>query len=458
MKERCIGTETTLPSTIPELTLDVWRRRAADVLLIICAVALLPVLVLGLLGYGIPASWGLKGLGIMAYLPILAGALARRVDYRVRVWMSVGAGYLLALLGSAAFPQAPFLRVMPFEHAVFVLVLTGAKSGRVVTLISIGVILLVPVLHAAPGVAPLLAEPGAVSGASFSLLMVQSINLIALLIGLMVLLDRFHAMVLQALAAQQQATEELRRETAERAEALSKLERAVGERQRLEHELARIADEERRRLGQDMHDGVCQQVTGALLRCQALERRLARGDHLPAVEVGALSKLLEEAIDEAHVVAQGLYPLQPEPGALTQALRTLAKRTQAASGVHCRFTAWGDTDVPNPATAQHLYRIAQEAVSNAVKHAGANQITITLQGTSDEIVLQIEDDGHGLSEAQPSGGMGMRTMTFRAQALGGAHATEPAPDGGLRVVCRVPMPHPTAPVPVAAGGETGDVR
>lgn len=422
-----------------DISLDTWRRKATDVLLTICAVVLGPALLLGLLGYGIPVSWGIKTLAIIAYVTILAGALARGVDYRIRVWLTVAAGYLFALVGSATFPQAPFLRTLPFEHAIFVLVLTGRTSGRIATLISIGVLLLVPFLHTAPGMAPFLPELATAPRMPRGHLLIQSINLTALLIGLMLLLDRFHAMLLHALAAQQQATDNLRRESAERADALRKLEHAIAERRRLERELAQIGDEERRRLGQDVHDGVCQQITGALLRCQALERRLARGEQLPTADLHALSILLKEAIDEAHAVAQGLQPLESEPGAVVRALRALVQRTQAGSGLECQFAANGETAVPDPIVAQHLYRIAQEAMSNAVRHAHAAHIHLALSGDDHVYTLQVEDDGSGLPTATGNGGLGMRTMAYRAEMIGGTLTVDASLHGGVRVTCRVPI-------------------
>ncbi|MHB0936217.1 MAG: sensor histidine kinase [Armatimonadota bacterium] len=441
-----------------EISLTAWRRRATDVLLSVSAIVLLPVVVLALLGFGFPGTWWFKVSGLAAYLTIAAGMLARRVDYRMRVWLLVGAGYLVALLGIAAFPERPFFRAMPIMEALIALVLVGARSARIVTLASVGIYLFASVLHVTPGVAHLLVEQGSYTRTPTSHLVMQFVSMTALLIGIMVLLERFHLVLLQALAAQQLATDSLRQETAQRENALRKLEREIDERQRLERELARIGDDERRRFGQDMHDGVCQQLTGALLRCQALERRLVRGDPLPPADLRALSTLLEEAIDEAHNIAQGLQPLEPEPGALAQALRTLAKRTQATGTLRCRFVATGEAEVPDPALAQHLHRIAQEAVSNAVRHAGAGQILITLQGEADAVVLQVQDDGVGLPEALPTGGMGMRTMAFRAQIVGGTLTVEPAPDGGLRVVCRAPLPRNATRSTVMVGGERNDVQ
>jgi signal transduction histidine kinase len=240
----------------------------------------------------------------------------------------------------------------------------------------------------------------------------------------MVLLERFHLNLLHALAAESRSATELSNE--------------MTRRRRLEREIARIADEERRRLGQDIHDGVCQLLTGALLRCQAMERRLDRGAALAPSDLSELSSVLEEGIDEAHAVAKGLCPLEPEPGALVQALRTLAKRTSGPVDVLCEFITSGDTAVTDPSTADHLYRIAQEAVSNAVRHAKAGRITLELRGCEDALVLRVQDNGVGLSSDIPPGGMGLGTMAYRAQAMGGDIRVERAPVGGTRAICRVP--------------------
>jgi signal transduction histidine kinase len=275
----------------------------------------------------------------------------------------------------------------------------------------------------------------------------QTAALAAFLAALIVLLGRFHRFMLDALAAQE-------REAVERSAAQRKVESEMRERERLEREIAGIGDEERRRLGRELHDGVCQQVTAALLRCQALERRLERGGTLSGKDFETPSTLLAESIDEAHNVARGLCPLEPDPEALAPALRALAKRIQEISAVRCEFLATGDVRVPDPAMAQHLYRIAQEALSNAVRHAHANRITVELRGSDGELTLQVEDDGVGLPAALPAGGMGLRTMAYRAQVLDGHLTVAPALGGGTRVTCRVPY----SVGPPAATNRSGDMR
>jgi two-component system CheB/CheR fusion protein len=266
----------------------------------------------------------------------------------------------------------------------------------------------------------------------------QTVALGAFLATLVVLLDRFHRFLLATLAAQYEAQAQLRREAFER--------------HRLEREIAAIGDEERRRLGRDLHDGVCQELTAALLRWQTLRRSLKDGVPVSAAESERLTSLLTEAMDEAHDIALGLCPVEPEPDALAPALRALARRTQETAGVHCDFLATGDVRVPDSEMARHLYRIAQEALSNALRHARAGRIAVELRGSAGEVAFQVEDDGVGLPPDGGGGGMGLRTMADRAQVLGGRLTVAAAPGGGTRVGCRVPRP---APLP-AAPGRSGD--
>jgi signal transduction histidine kinase len=212
------------------------------------------------------------------------------------------------------------------------------------------------------------------------------------------------------------------------------------ERQRLERGLAAIGDEERRRLGHELHDGVCQQITAALLRCQALQRAVSRGAPVSAEEFGPLTALLTETIDDAHDVALGLYPLAEDPGALAPALRALARRTGEMSGIRCDCLEQGDVRVFDRVVAQHLYRIGQEAMSNAARHSQASRITVALEAANGELTLRVEDNGVGLPLDRRATGMGLRSMGYRASLISGTLAVVSGPGGGTRVTCRVPRP------------------
>jgi signal transduction histidine kinase len=245
------------------------------------------------------------------------------------------------------------------------------------------------------------------------------------LLTVMILLERFHRLLLDAVT--------------QRIAVQQKVEAEMYERQRLEREIAAIGDGERRRLGQELHDGVCQQLTAALLRCQAMERRLDKGGALSGADFAPLSSLLAETINDAHDVASGLCPLEPVPDALAPALRALTKRMQQMAAVRCEFHAAGDVHLDDPEVAKHLYRVAQEALSNAARHAKANRIAVELRVKDGELTLQIEDDGSGLPADVRGGGMGLRTMACRSQMMSGKLTVEPAPGGGTRITCCVPI-------------------
>ena len=138
-------------------------------------------------------------------------------------------------------------------------------------------------------------------------------------------------------------------------------------------------------------------------------------------------------------LSRGLLPVELEEGLLAVALGQLAATATTGSRIACTFDCSHPDPVFDSRVAMHLYRIAQEAVSNAVRHSGARNIRITLDQENGETALRIEDDGEGLSsEALQAGGMGLRTMRYRAGLIGGKLEVGPGPSGGTQVVCRLP--------------------
>ncbi|MHB0998451.1 MAG: sensor histidine kinase [Armatimonadota bacterium] len=137
-------------------------------------------------------------------------------------------------------------------------------------------------------------------------------------------------------------------------------------------------------------------------------------------------------------MSKGLCPLDPDPGALPPALKALAKRVQKAIGIQCSLVVSGDVSIHDPIIAQHLYRIAQEAVSNSSRHAKASHIVMELQRCDNDLLLWIEDDGIGIPAQFPSRGMGLHTMAYRAQVLDGTINITRGANGGTSVLCRVP--------------------
>ena len=420
-------------SAAVDAALAAWRRKAADVLMAANAAVHLPPIIVLALGHGPQLGLLPRTVAFAVYFVMAAAALLRQVRQETRLWASFICLYVVTADANLVGLRGPYAQVGLVAYPVLVLVLVGAPPARIAVLASVATIVSAPFLRGLPAVIWMLGtDPARVADPPFVIWM-QVTGLAAFLALMMIVLQRFHQFLLDALAAQCHA---------------------MAEQQRLEREIAAVGDEERRRLGQELHDGVCQQVTAALLRCQGMESRLEGGGTVSGADFAPLTSLLAETIDDAHDVARGLCPVEPDPDALAPALRALARRTQEMAGVRCEFFAAGNVRVPDRIMAQHLYRIAQEALINAARHAHANRIAVELRGSGRELTLKIEDDGAGVPPELPAGGMGMRTMAYRAHILEGELTVEPAPGGGTRVCCRVPC---AARAPAAAN-QSGEQR
>jgi PAS domain S-box-containing protein len=212
----------------------------------------------------------------------------------------------------------------------------------------------------------------------------------------------------------------------------------VTERFRLQREILEISDREQARIGQDIHDGLCQQLIGLAICANSIEQSLASEQRAEAETARKISRLLDEAITEARGVCQGLYPIRLSTQGLPPALEELAATTTERHGIRCRCeTVEEDLSCDMP-TATHLYRIAQEAINNAVKYSGAGAISIHLAGSPAGILLEVRDDGKWLNQkATRRSGMGMHIMDYRAQLIGGKFSCEGGETGTV-VCCRVP--------------------
>jgi len=223
------------------------------------------------------------------------------------------------------------------------------------------------------------------------------------------------------------------------------LVRDISERRELEQAVLRAAEDERRRIGQDLHDGLGQMLTGTGLRARRLAKRLAAAENDEAPLADELVTLIDEADATARAIARGLVPVDVEAGGLADALDRLAAQAVRLLGVEVRVERVGEDLALSPEAATHLYRIAQEAVSNAVRHGRAAHVTISLAGGDRQSRLRIADDGVGFpapdadlpAPLRPADdrGMGVRIMHYRARVAGGELDVRPGPDGGTVVTC-----------------------
>jgi signal transduction histidine kinase len=220
-----------------------------------------------------------------------------------------------------------------------------------------------------------------------------------------------------------------------------KLREREAEQERLEREVLEISESERRRIGHDLHDSLGQRLTAASMATNAFISLLKTDAPSLTERAEEIGRQLREAIVETRLLSHGLAPVPLVEDGLTAALNALAENTTSSGTVRCVFESAESVCVADAEVANHLYRIAQEAVNNALKHANPSEIRISLECKADAIVLEVDDNGEGFDgSALPDVGIGLRVMRYRARLMGGDLETGSPPAGGTRICCRVKMP------------------
>ena len=210
----------------------------------------------------------------------------------------------------------------------------------------------------------------------------------------------------------------------------------VTERKRLEEEILHISEMEQRRIGQDLHDGICQELAGIELKSQSLAETLEKKAKGPAAQAGQIARHVRDVLAQTRSLARGLSPFILQAEGCASALQELAAHTEKLFNVKCTFKTDGPVLISDRAAATHLYRIAQEAVSNAIKHGKASAVEISLSGAHDKILLSVSDNGTGFGAPAGGGtGMGLRIMQYRAGMIGATLLVQAQGGGGTRVVC-----------------------
>ncbi len=211
---------------------------------------------------------------------------------------------------------------------------------------------------------------------------------------------------------------------------------------RLERELLDASERERHRIGRDLHDGLGQHLTAASMASGALARSLAAEQPDFAARAEGIAGQLRAAIAEARSLSHGLAPVALADDGLMAALGALSESTRSGAGIRCVFECPQPVQISSVDTATHLYRIAQEAVANALKHAAASEIRIGLEQRNGVLALEVDDDGEGLepdSSTRTKPGMGLQVMRYRARLIGGELHIGSPPAGGTRVTCQIPF-------------------
>jgi len=365
---------------------------------------------------------------VLLYLLLLAGTIARSLPHMVRGWLIFALGYAAQAVGMAM--GARFNSQIPFVLLVTPIscgILLGRASARVATGLSLALLAVMGLLvkYDLGPVHPIPVHPRSILDLIVPLMVV--------FVPALVLHDRYTALL----------TRLLHRERALR----THLQREAEQRTFLERALLESSERERQAVGHELHDGVCQQITAAMLHCRAMEQSVRGGSDAPPERSPALSKLhtiltiLDQSLGQAHDLAQGLSPGALPADGLLPALRDLARRTRETCDAACEVDLQPCPVALDPVAVNHLYRVAQEAVANAVKHGPARWIRVRLVAGSGQLVLEVDNDGRAPLAGNGTG-MGLRIMRYRCGLIGASLELVPRPEGGAQLRCTLPLAVP----------------
>jgi PAS domain S-box-containing protein len=221
--------------------------------------------------------------------------------------------------------------------------------------------------------------------------------------------------------------------------------RDITERKHLEKTILEISAREQRRIGQDLHDGLGQHLTGIAFMSKVQEQKLMEKGLPEAADAAKIVNLVNEAIHKTRELARGLLPVVSDAQGLMSALQQLAGEVEDLFAIRCRFQCLTPVLIHDDTVATHLYYVAREAVNNAIKHGRARQIVIRLAALQQQGALTIQDDGCGIGSTIPGNkGMGLHLMNYRARMIGGSLEVQRAVAGGTMVTCLFPVSPPYA--------------
>ncbi|TVQ66861.1 MAG: PAS domain S-box protein [Balneolaceae bacterium] len=211
--------------------------------------------------------------------------------------------------------------------------------------------------------------------------------------------------------------------------------RDITEQRRLEQEVLRVSEHERHRIGQDLHDGLGQMLTGITLINRSIASSLKEENHPLADEADEITQLIREADQYARNLSRTLIPVELDSSGLVTALHRLAENAERLFNIRCRLDNVINIRFDDPTAMTHLYRIVQEATSNAVKHGHASEVVIDMEKKKGKIVVRIEDNGTGFSdEWEKEKGLGVRIMQYRSNLIGANLQIGKSRSGGASII------------------------
>jgi PAS domain S-box-containing protein len=215
--------------------------------------------------------------------------------------------------------------------------------------------------------------------------------------------------------------------------------KTITQRRFVEKEILDITERERKLIGQELHDGVGQVLTGIAVKCKGLALKLTGKSSEEMKEALEISNLANKAISQIRDAAKMLYPVDIETVGFVKALKALVSNTETMLGVRCRFVCDKSVSIKNIVEEKQIYRIIREAITNAVKHGKAKNISIKLLLTKIGTVLSVKNDGRNFPKLPPrEEGLGLKIMKYRTELIGGSLDIRKGDKGGTVVTCTLP--------------------
>jgi len=211
----------------------------------------------------------------------------------------------------------------------------------------------------------------------------------------------------------------------------------ISEQQQLQREIMEVPVREQRRIGQELHDGIGQQLTGLGMLATSLLNKASKPEHGLASQ---LANGLQEALSQVRALSRGLVPIEIDAAGFTTALRNLTEEIQRQSHIPVEFEIINDIKFANNDMVIHLYRIAQEALNNAIKHANCKRLYVSIEIQDEDGLLEVYDNGRGIPEdINNEEGLGLNIMKYRSSLFDGQITVYPVETGGTRVCCQFPL-------------------
>ncbi len=405
-----------------------WQANASHSVVLVLAILGLPLIVCGLSGQLIVLPWPARWTALSVYAALVVALFVPRRHYRWRAAILVSSLYLLSALQLALNGLVGDGRIAVLILPLLSLILLGPREGWIAAAITTTMLAVFTQLAGEGTLArwQLIKENSLDPGHW----LMQGLLLLGALIPLMILFTRFLALQRRTMIAERQSRRELEKEGATR--------------RQLEGEILRVADEERRRLGAELHDGLGQDL---LVISSQAQLSLCQ-DENPASTAGRLREIIEtarQALEQTRRMAHNLRPGLLDELGFTKAVRAMSQKVGEASGIQIVVELADVDGLLPPESELNLYRITQEALNNVLKHARASEAKVTLSRQSACLRLVVEDNGRGFEpeqfEAAPPDrrGFGLHQIALRANMIEGRINIHSRPGQGTSLMVEVPV-------------------